>query len=182
VKPVIFLAATLILAYMSRESLSRPRSHGFYRFFAWEAILALTLINAPIWLQNPLAWHQLLSWMLLIVSLVPLALGLHSLRSHGDADLRGRPQPQLFAFERTTQLVSTGVYEHIRHPLYCSLLLLTWGVFFKHPSLAGGLLAVAATGFLWFTAKMDEAECLQTFGEKYANYMQHTRMFIPHVL
>jgi protein-S-isoprenylcysteine O-methyltransferase Ste14 len=176
------VAATLLLAYISRESLPRPRSHGFYRFFAWEAMLALTLINAPTWFQNAFAWHQLISWMLLIVSLVPLTLGLYALRSGGHADLQRRPEPQLLGFERTTELVSNGVYEHIRHPLYSSLLLLNWGVFFKDPSISGGILAAMATIFLLLTAKMDEAECLQTFGERYASYMQHTRMFIPYVL
>lgn len=178
----VFLAVTLMLAYVSRESLRRPPSHGFYRFFAWEAILGLTLIQAPVWFQNVLAWHQLISWFLLIVSLIPLTLGLHSLRSQGHADLQKRPEPQLLAFERTTELVSSGVYEHIRHPLYSSLLLLTWGVFFKDPSVFGGILALSASAFLMLTAKMDEAECLRAFGERYANYMKHTTMFIPHIL
>ena len=44
-KSVIFLLATLGIGYISRASLLAPRSHGFYRFFAWEAILALTLLN-----------------------------------------------------------------------------------------------------------------------------------------
>ena len=39
----IFVGATLLLLYVSRASLRRPRSHGFFRFFAWEAILGLTL-------------------------------------------------------------------------------------------------------------------------------------------
>jgi protein-S-isoprenylcysteine O-methyltransferase Ste14 len=176
------MAATVVLAYISRESLRRPRSHGFYRFFAWEAILALLLNEAPIWFQNPLAWHQLISWILLIVSLVPLTLGLQALGARGHAEPHKRRETQLLAFERTTQLVSTGVYEQIRHPLYCSLLLLTWGLFFKDPSAFGGILALTATLFLILTAKMDESECLQTFGESYANYMKRTSMFIPHIL
>jgi protein-S-isoprenylcysteine O-methyltransferase Ste14 len=34
---------------------------------------------------------------------------------------------------------------------------------------------------LWLTAKRDEAECLQQFGEAYRDYMQRSRMFIPWV-
>ena len=54
-----FVLATAALAYVSRASLAAPRSHGFYRFFAWEAILALVLLNLDGWLRDPFSWHQL---------------------------------------------------------------------------------------------------------------------------
>ena len=38
---IVFSFLTLLLIYISRASLHSPRSHGFYRFFAWEFILAL---------------------------------------------------------------------------------------------------------------------------------------------
>jgi protein-S-isoprenylcysteine O-methyltransferase Ste14 len=87
--------------------------------------------------------------------------------------------PNLLAFEKTTQLVTSGIYAYIRHPLYSSLLLLAWGIFFKLPSLPGGLLALAATIFLVLTARADEAECIQFFGSVYQGYMHKTRRFIP---
>ena len=67
----------------------------------------------------------------------------------------------------------------IRHPLYSSLLILAWGVFFKDPSWLGGLLALAATLALIATAKADEAECTRFFGFAYQDYMRQTRMFVP---
>ena len=45
--------------------------------------------------------------------------------------------------------------------------LLAWGAFFKQPaSLPGMLLVLTASLFLLLTAKRDEAECLQHFGEE----------------
>lgn len=85
----------------------------------------------------------------------------------------------LLAFEKTSTLVTTGIYHYIRHPLYSSLLILAWGVFFKDPSWLGGLLALAATLALIATAKADEAECIRFFGPAYQDYMQRTRMFVP---
>ena len=85
----------------------------------------------------------------------------------------------LLTFEKTTALVTTGLYRYIRHPLYSSLLLLTWGVFFKIPAWSGGLLALAATLFLVATARADEAECIRFFGSSYQEYMKHTKMFVP---
>jgi protein-S-isoprenylcysteine O-methyltransferase Ste14 len=180
-KLIAFGVLSVWLGYVSRKSLRVPGSHGFYRFFAWEAILALIILNAPVWFRDPLAWYQLISWFLLFISLVPLTLGVQLLRTRGKPNREERPEPDLLAFEKTTRLVTSGVYRYIRHPLYSSLLLLNWGVFFKDISLLGELLAILATFFLILTAKADEAECIQTFGADYQEYMKRTKMFIPYV-
>jgi protein-S-isoprenylcysteine O-methyltransferase Ste14 len=174
-----FLFTTMIIVYISRASLRSPQSHGFYRFFAWECILALFLLNVDFWFYQPLAWYQLTAWTLLFASLIPLALGVNALRSRGKPTANRMSDPSLLAFEKTTQLVTSGIYKYIRHPLYSSLFLLTWGTFFKHFSVAGIVLAITATFFLVFTAKADERECIQFFGADYQNYMKHTRRFIP---
>ncbi len=113
--------------------------------------------------------------------LIPLVLGIRSLRDQGKPVTQRDTEPQLLAFEKTSTLVTTGIYRYIRHPLYSSLLLLTWGIFFKAPILPGALLALAATLFLVATAKADEAECIRFFGPSYQDYMKQTRMFVPFV-
>ncbi len=157
-------------------------SHGFYRFFAWEAILALILLNLPVWFKDPFLWYQILSWILLSLSFIPFVMGVRSLRLIGKPDKEARRDSNLLGFEHTTQLVTTGIYSTIRHPLYSSLFLLNWGVYLKLPSAAGTLLACAATLFLVATAKADERECIQYFGGEYSIYMKRTKMFIPYVL
>ena len=178
-KIILLVISTLLLAYISRASLRVPRSHGFYRFFAWEAILGLFLLNVDFWFRDPFAWYQIIAWTLLFVSLVPLGFGVHSLRTRGRPTIQRESDPSLLSFEKTTQLVKTGIYHYIRHPLYSSLLLLAWGIFFKLPSLLGGILVICATVFLILTAKADEMECIRFFGLQYREYMIRTRMFIP---
>jgi protein-S-isoprenylcysteine O-methyltransferase Ste14 len=180
-KTLLFSLGTLILTYISRASLRAPRSHGFYRFFAWEAILALFLLNVNFWFRDPFIWYQLIAWTLLFASFIPLAFGVHSLRSRGKPVDRREGDPSLLAFEKTTHLVTTGIYRYIRHPLYSSLFLLAWGIFFKLPSPVGGILVVTATIFLVLTAKADEAECTKFFGPAYQEYMKRTRRFVPHL-
>ncbi|MGZ9164518.1 MAG: methyltransferase family protein, partial [Anaerolineales bacterium] len=124
IQRIIFGVISLLLIAISWKSLRNPRSHGFSRFFAWEAILGLIVLNAPIWFHDPFSWNQIISWILLVVSLVPLVLGLNSIRSVGRPDPKLRSDPELFGIEKTTKLVTGGIYKYIRHPLYSSLFLL----------------------------------------------------------
>jgi protein-S-isoprenylcysteine O-methyltransferase Ste14 len=178
-KYTAYALITIVLFFISRRSLRAPGSHGFYRFFAWEIITALFLLNVEHWFLSPFAWYQLISWALLISSLIPLILGVRMLAARGKPVDQRTDEPQLFGFEKTSSLVTTGIYHYIRHPLYSSLLLLTWGIYFKAPGGWGVILALAATGFLVATARADENECIHYFGQTYRDYMIRTRMFIP---
>jgi len=180
VELILFVLVSGGLALLSRHSLARPRSHGFYRFLAWELLLVLVLLNWRFWFVQPFAPRQLASWVLLCGS-IPLALAGARLlarrgATHGGA--RGE-EPELFRFERTTSLVTDGIYRYIRHPLYASLLALVWGTALKRPAAAALLLGLGATILLTVTAKLDEAECRRYFGEDYVRYMAHSRMFVP---
>ena len=178
-KLIIFIISTGLLVYISKASLLQPGSHGFYRFFAWETIVLLFLLNMEQWFVDPFSWHQLIAWTLLFASFVPLIFGVRSLRSLGRPTEDRPGDPSLLAFERTTTLVTSGIYAYIRHPLYSSLLLLAWGIFFKALSLPGTALVLVATTFLIATARADEAECIRFFDNDYKQYMSKTKRFIP---
>ena len=108
-----------------------------------------------------------------MISIIPVVAGISLLHS------AGKPEGN---FEATTQLVTRGIYRFIRHPLYASLLYLTWGILFKSPSLLKGCLAAIATAFLHTTARADEIEYLVKFGQTYSGYMKTTKWFIPFIL
>jgi|MudIll2142460700_1097286.scaffolds.fasta_scaffold00135_7 protein-S-isoprenylcysteine O-methyltransferase Ste14 len=178
IKLVIFVAVTAVLAYFTRGSIRSPRHHGFYRFLAWEAILGLLLLNSDYWQIEPPPRYEPLSALLLVVSIYLVAHGTYLLRAYGRAD-GSRTDQALRPFERTTRLVTTGLFRYIRHPLYSSLLFLAWGMFLKDTSWLAGALTLAATVSLVVTGKTEERECVQYFGSPYREYMQRTRMFIP---
>ena len=178
-KLALFVVVSAVFAYISRASLPVPRSHGFYRFFAWECILGLFLLNVEVWFRDPFSVPQIISWLLLIVSTFLVILGVRLLRRSGQPD-DTREESPLLAFEKTTTLVVEGIYRYIRHPMYSSLLFLAWGIFFKDVmSWAGIGLVAAATFFLTMTAKAEEGEDIRFFGAAYQDYMRRTRMFIP---
>jgi protein-S-isoprenylcysteine O-methyltransferase Ste14 len=179
-KVIVFAAVTVGIVYLSRGSLLKPRSHGFYRFWAWEVLLVLLMLNVDGWFQEPFSAHQIISWCLLTVCLYPVVHGAILLRRAGKPDNR-RDDVPMVGIEKTTKLVTEGVYRYIRHPLYSSLLLLGWGIFFKDPAWLGGGLAAAATLLLVITAKIEEGENVRYFGPAYEEYMRRTKMFVPFV-
>jgi len=182
IRALIFAALTAPLAYASRGALRRPRSHGFPRFFAWECMLALLLLvfaGFRQWFADPFSPRQIVSWVLLFGSLVPVAAGGLQLLRQGRPGAERPHDPTLFPFEKTTRLVTTGMYRWVRHPLYGSLLALTWGILLKRPTLLALAPALAASALLIATARAEERENLAYFGEEYRAYLRTTRMFIP---
>jgi len=177
----IFLAASAAIILLSWRPLRDLRSHGFYRFFAFELLSALILLNVPMWFRDPLSARQLVSWFLGAASIGLAIEGFRLLRAIG------RPAPIAarsanLSFENTTTLVTVGAYRFIRHPLYASLLALVWCAYLKDPLAIGGIvLAVGASGFLTATAVAEERENLASFGAPYAAYMKRTRRFVPFV-
>lgn len=178
---VVFAIGSISIIWLSRWSLLHPTSHGFSRFFAFEAILALIVLNAPHWIENAFGAQQLLSWLLLFVSIVLVLWGVVLLRRLG----RSRPTTEgspVFEWENTESLVSTGIYRYIRHPMYSSLLFLAWGALLKSVSIITLVLAIVATVAIAATAKAEEAENVAQFGQEYRDYMKRTRRFVPFVL
>lgn len=177
---LLFIIGSIFLVYVSRSAFTNTTSHGFSRFLAWEVILALFVINVKYWFEQPLAVFQLVSWILLFVSLALIISGLYFLAKKGNVS-KERKDSSLYRFEKTTDLVTSGVYHYIRHPMYSSLLFLTWGIACKQLGVLSILLALVSSFLLWITARRDENECIQFFGIAYQDYMKVTKRFVPFI-
>lgn len=176
----LFAAGSIVLIWFSRKPLRHPGSHGFYRFFAWESMLALAVLNRREWDMAPQTLHQTASRLLMLTSFALVLAALYALHRKGAID-RGRGDGALYGWEKTSRLVTHGIFRFIRHPMYASLLALDWALFLQSPSWLGWVLALIATYFLLRTAWVDERECLDYFGTDYADYCRRTRRFIPGV-
>jgi protein-S-isoprenylcysteine O-methyltransferase Ste14 len=138
-------------------------------------------VNIRYWIKDPFSLRQIIAWTFLIISVILIFQGVRLFRQKGQID-HDRADPTLVGIEKTTELVTTGLYRYIRHPFYSSLLFLTWGIFLKQITWMMLLLAIAASIFLFVTAKKEEAENIEYFGESYREYMRSSKMFIPYVL
>jgi protein-S-isoprenylcysteine O-methyltransferase Ste14 len=179
IRLALFFAGSAVIVWLSWRSLRRLGSHGFYRFFAFELLWALILLNVPVWFRDPFSARQLLSYFLGALSIGLAVEGFRLLRVIGKPSPRDARGTDL-GFESTTTLVTVGVYRFIRHPLYGSLLALVGCVYVKNPlPISRIVLALSAAGFLVATAIAEEKENLARFGAAYVAYMKRTRRFIP---
>ncbi len=178
---IIFTALSIPVIIISWRTVFNPRSHGFYRFLSWECILWLFAHNYPYWFNDPFSVRQIFSWVFLVFSAYVLVAGIVQMKKGRGSGRVGR-QKTLYRFEETSLLVDTGIFRYIRHPLYSSLLFLTWGILLKNISLHLLIISVFSTLFLIVTALIDEKECKDYFGEAYYLYMKRTRMFIPYLI
>jgi protein-S-isoprenylcysteine O-methyltransferase Ste14 len=137
--------------------------------------------NYTFWFDDPFSPFQLISWILLIISAYLVIHGAILLVKKGKP-AKSRNDAKLYMVEQTTQLIDHGIFKYIRHPLYSSLLFLTWGIFFKNITISLLLVALLSTLFLYLTAVVEEKECTIIFGDPYKAYMKQTHMFIPFVI
>jgi protein-S-isoprenylcysteine O-methyltransferase Ste14 len=84
---------------------------------------------------------------------------------------------QLFQEEQPGSLITSGLYQFVRHPLYTFSLLILW----FSPSMSRNSLLVysALTIYVLIGIIFEERKLLHEFGQEYANYRAVTPMLIP---
>lgn len=162
----------LIILFSWWLSIRFKRYHGISRFFAFESVFILILLNYKVWFTDPFSWHQLISWVLLFFSFYPVISGYILLKRHGRATIN---------FENTSRLVKTGIYHFIRHPLYLSVFLFGTGVMMKDPGTIQVILGIINLVAVYITSRIEEGEMIAKFGDEYREYMRETRMFVPYI-
>jgi len=163
----------LIVLFSWFLSLRFKRYHGIARFFAFESVFILVLLNYKVWFTNPFSPVQLVSWILLILSAYVVITGYMLLKRKGKPDSN---------FENTSLLVKSGIYGYIRHPLYLSVFLLGTGIMLKNPEKVQLVLGIVNLIAVYITARMEENEMIAKFGDQYRIYMKETKMFIPFIV
>jgi len=180
-RTMLFSLSTFFFLRVSWRSLHNPGTHGFYRFFVFEGILLLVLINQPHWFVDPFSVQHILSWCLLLISICFICQSLWMLNKRGGYAER-KEMLENHAFENTINVVESGLYHYIRHPMYSSLLFLAWGTFLKQVSTVTLVLVGFVSVLLLITARVEEKENIRFFGDSYREYMKRSKLFIPWIL
>jgi protein-S-isoprenylcysteine O-methyltransferase Ste14 len=154
-------------------SIKYKRYHGIARFFAFESVFILVLLNFSVWFTSPFSVLQIISWVLMLLSAWIAVDGYLILKRKGKPDSN---------FENTSVLVKSGLYKYIRHPLYLSIFLLGTGIMLKNTGIIQLSLGAVNLTAIYLTARIEEKEMISKFGDEYREYIKETRMFIPFIL
>jgi protein-S-isoprenylcysteine O-methyltransferase Ste14 len=115
-----------------------------------------------------------------LLGIVCAAMGLWLFcRSHADLGINWSISLEI---RKGHQLVTRGVYQRIRHPMYMSILLLALAQAFLLPNWIAGPLCLPAF-LLMFALRLgpEERMMLERFGDQYGAYVKRTKRLIPSV-
>jgi protein-S-isoprenylcysteine O-methyltransferase Ste14 len=80
------------------------------------------------------------------------------------------------------QLITAGVYRHVRHPMYTAFWLWAVAQALLLPNWIAGLAGIVGFGTLFFgRVAREERMMLESFGDEYRTYMERTSRIIPRV-
>jgi protein-S-isoprenylcysteine O-methyltransferase Ste14 len=156
---------------MSRLPDFGDRGQGWVtgQFFLIAAVAVAGVVDRPDWDGTALVVGQIVGASL---TLMGIMIGIVGVRDLGDA-LTPLPYPKDGA-----PLVQTGIYGHVRHPLYVGIIVgaLGWALF------AASLLAlgftVALAVFLDLKARREEVWLRERY-PMYAHYSRRVKRFVP---
>jgi protein-S-isoprenylcysteine O-methyltransferase Ste14 len=81
--------------------------------------------------------------------------------------------------EGNGELVTNGIYGHIRHPQYTGFMLITLAMVFEWATLPLLIMWPLLAVIYYRLAKKEEGDMQAEFGQKYVEYQHKTGMFLP---
>jgi protein-S-isoprenylcysteine O-methyltransferase Ste14 len=93
----------------------------------------------------------------------------------------GRMYSKDVTIQKDHKLVTTGIYQYIRHPRYLGVILISLGLGLVHHSWIGIAAIVLVFVLFYIRIKDEEAVMSQQFGEAWDNYCKRSWRLIPYV-
>ncbi len=149
---VPLVAAWMILPYVAATSGGPPR--GLPEFVREAPVTALR-------------------WAAVGVGVVSLALSIDCWRRMGK-NWRMAVTP-----DQQTELVTTGLFGHVRHPIYALSILLMLCTVVVTPTVAVAVMAVTHIVLMAVKARNEERFLSERHGESYRRYLESTGRFVP---
>ena len=77
------------------------------------------------------------------------------------------------------EIVTSGIYDRVRHPQYFGLFLITVGMLIQWPTIITAVMWPMLMFMYYRLARREEKEMEDHFGDKYVDYRRKVPMFIP---
>ena len=116
-----------------------------------------------------------------IIAVLTIAIGailmLLALRQYDLGDFAGTKQIKKSNYKQGLKI--TGFNRFVRHPLYLSILNITWGYFLLKPSALNLSIALVITVYIYIGTRLEEQKLIKDFGQDYVRYQKDVPMLIP---
>ena len=86
------------------------------------------------------------------------------------------------AFKEDHELITTGLYHYVRHPIYTGVLLMILATALSVGTLSAGIGFVIIVLGLWFKLRAEEELLTKHFPKEYLAYKDRTKALIPYVV
>lgn len=94
----------------------------------------------------------------------------------------GQNWSQAVTLKEGHELITTGPYALVRHPIYTGLLLGFVGCALARSEWRGLIAVALVAGALWHKVKLEEVWLREQFGESYEAYRRRVAALVPHVI
>ena len=94
----------------------------------------------------------------------------------------GRNWSATVTIKEDHELVSSGPYAIVRHPLYAGVLLAMLGTAIYFGQIRGFIAFLLTFAGWWLKSRTEEAFLVEQFGTRYLQYQKQVKALIPHVL
>jgi protein-S-isoprenylcysteine O-methyltransferase Ste14 len=144
-------------------------------------IVAFALLFSSWVAVGPLAWRMtpdapMLRWVALVVGVAGFALAFWA------RILLGGEWSSAVTLKAGHQLIESGPYALVRHPIYSGLLLAMLGTAIAGNELRMYLAIAVAFASWWYKSRLEERLLMHSLGQSYAEYRRRTYAMIPGLL
>ena len=81
--------------------------------------------------------------------------------------------------DKQQDLISSGIYARVRHPLYTASILLVIGFVIFSPSITNLIHAICIILYIFIGAYFEEKKLIDLYGQQYIDYKKSTPFIIP---
>jgi protein-S-isoprenylcysteine O-methyltransferase Ste14 len=173
---IVVVGVVLWMSPFVRTGWSTSATQSVDRRSRWGLVLELVgytlMLQSRFWAMSPERWRV---WASVVCFVIAVALSLTATRALGREHLRFDA-----AIGAEHELVRSGPYRLVRHPIYTSMLCVLWGVGFMAASPM--LFVVATAVFLVGTeirVRIEDQLLAARFGEQFEQYRRSTRAYLP---
>jgi protein-S-isoprenylcysteine O-methyltransferase Ste14 len=150
-----------------------PRIFTYYRIiYNVIAIVGLGFLLVISFHQSPQITQPILGG---IISFIGFVLLILAFRSFNLSEFFG------FKSEAISELVVTGMYQYVRHPLYFGTMIFIAGLYLLIPSDIMLSILVISYLYIWIGSRLEERKLRALYGESYVTYAKKVKSLIPYV-